>query len=50
MGHSKGFGFVEMDTDAQAQATIQGLNDCEYEGRWLMCERDRATGGSWRGC
>ena len=36
MGRSKGFGFVEMDTDAQAQAAIQGLNDCEYEGRWLI--------------
>ena len=35
-GRSKGFGFVEMDTDAQAQAAIQGLNDCEYEGRWLI--------------
>ena len=35
-GRSKGFGFVEMDTDAQAQAAIQGLNDCEYEGRGLI--------------
>ena len=35
-GGSKGFGFVEMDTDAQAQAAIQGLHDCEYEGRWLI--------------
>jgi len=33
MGRSKGFGFVEMDTDAQAQAAIQGLNDHEHEGR-----------------
>ena len=35
-GRSKGFGFVEMDTDAQAQAAIQGLHDQEHEG-----------GGSW---
>jgi cold-inducible RNA-binding protein len=35
-GDSKGFGFVEMDTDPQAQAAIQGLNDIEYEGRWLI--------------
>ena len=35
-GRSKGFGFVEMDTDAQAQAAIQGLDDLEHEGRWLM--------------
>jgi cold-inducible RNA-binding protein len=34
-GDSKGFGFVEMDTDAQAQAAIQGLNDHEQEGRRL---------------
>jgi RNA recognition motif-containing protein len=34
-GRSKGFGFVEMDTDAQAQAAIEGLNEKEYEGRRL---------------
>ncbi len=36
MERSKGFGFVEMDTDAQAQAGIQGLNDNEHEGRRLI--------------
>ena len=30
---SKGFGFVEMDTDAEAQAAIQGLHDKEHDGR-----------------
>lgn len=35
MGRSKGFGFVEMDTDAQAQAAMQGLNDQEHDGRRL---------------
>ena len=34
-GRSKGFGFVEMDTDAQAQAAIQGLHDHEHDGRRL---------------
>ena len=34
-GRSKGFGFVEMDTDAQAQAAIQELNAREYDGRNL---------------
>ena len=34
-GDSKGFGFVEMDTDSQAQAAIQGLDDHEHEGRRL---------------
>ena len=32
---SKGFGFVEMDTDDQAQAAIQGLNGREHDGRNL---------------
>jgi cold-inducible RNA-binding protein len=35
MGRSKGFGFVEMDTDGQAEAAIQGLNDHEHDGRRL---------------
>jgi RNA recognition motif-containing protein len=34
-GQSKGFGFVEMDSEGQAQAAIQGLNDHEHEGRRL---------------
>jgi cold-inducible RNA-binding protein len=36
IGRSKGFGFVEMDTDAEAEAAIQGLNDHEHEGRRLV--------------
>ncbi len=36
MGRSKGFGFVEMETDAQALAAIQGLNDHEHDGRRLV--------------
>jgi RNA recognition motif-containing protein len=32
---SKGFGFVEMDTEDQAQAAIQGLNAREHDGRNL---------------
>ncbi len=35
LGRSKGFGFVEMDTDAQADAAIQGLNEQEHDGRRL---------------
>ncbi len=37
-GRSKGFGFVEMDTDAQAEAAIQGLNDQDHDGRRLMVD------------
>jgi RNA recognition motif-containing protein len=54
MGRSKGFGFVEMDTDAQALAAIQGLNDHEHDGRRLVvseakprvAQTTRFTGGS----
>ena len=34
-GRSKGFGFVEMGSDAEAQAAIQGLHDQEVNGRRL---------------
>ncbi len=37
-GSSKGFGFVEMDTDAEAQAAIQGLNEQEHDGRRLRVD------------
>ena len=32
---SKGFGFVEMGSEAEAQAAIQGLNAREHDGRNL---------------
>jgi RNA recognition motif-containing protein len=35
-GRSKGFGFVEMDTNAQAHAAIQGLYEQDHDGRRLM--------------
>ena len=34
-GRSKGFGFVEMASDAEAQAAIEALNETEHEGRPL---------------
>ena len=34
-GRSKGFGFVEMSTDAEAQACIDQLNGSDWEGRPL---------------
>ena len=34
-GQSKGFGFVEMDNDADAQKAIQELNDTPNDGRPL---------------
>jgi RNA recognition motif-containing protein len=52
-GRSKGFGFVEMNTDAEAQAAIQGLNDQEYEGRRLTVNeakpREPRSGGGYGG-
>jgi RNA recognition motif-containing protein len=35
-GRSKGFGFVEMETDAQAHAAIYGLHEQDHDGRRLM--------------
>lgn len=32
-GQSRGFGFVEMDVVAEAQAAMKGLNNKEIEGR-----------------
>ena len=32
-GRSRGFAFVEMDSDAEAKEAIQGLNNKEIEGR-----------------
>ena len=32
-GRSKGFGFVEMSSDSEAQAAIDGLNGSDYDGR-----------------
>ncbi|MCX7775063.1 MAG: RNA-binding protein [Rectinemataceae bacterium] len=34
-GYSKGFGFVEMGTEAEAQAAIAGTNGQELDGRML---------------
>jgi RNA recognition motif-containing protein len=32
-GQSRGFGFVEMGSDSEAQEAIKGLNNKEIEGR-----------------
>jgi len=51
-GRSKGFGFVEMSTDAEATAAIQKFNGMEQEGRPMavnearpMERRDNRRGG-----
>jgi len=40
-GRSKGFGFVEMDTDADAQEAIRSLHDQEHNGRRLTVNEAR---------
>lgn len=32
-GESKGFGFIEMSSDAEAKAAIAGLDGVDFEGR-----------------
>jgi len=50
---SKGFGFVEMSTEAEAQAAIQGLNGRDYDGRNLTVNeakpREARSGGGGGG-
>src|SRR5258708_392983 len=49
-GRSKGFGFVEMGSDAEAQAAIAALNGKEVEGRSLTVNEARPkTEGGGRG-
>ena len=40
-GRSKGFGFVEMDSDAEAQAAINGMNGQSLEGRAIVVNEAR---------
>lgn len=40
-GRSKGFGFVEMATDAEAVTAIEKLNGAEYEGRTITVNEAR---------
>jgi RNA recognition motif-containing protein len=52
-GRSKGFGFVEMNNDSEAQAAISGLNDQEFNGRPLTVNearpREERSKGGHRG-
>ncbi len=40
-GQSKGFGFVEMEKDADAEEAIKKLNDSEVEGRQIVVSEAR---------
>jgi len=55
-GRSKGFGFVEMSTDGEAQAAIDQLKNEDHDGRPLkvneaqpMAPRENRGGGGFRG-
>jgi RNA recognition motif-containing protein len=55
-GRSKGFGFVEMSTDAEAQDAISKFNGADYEGRAMtvnearpMAPRENRGGGGFGG-
>ena len=55
-GRSKGFGFVEMASDEEAQAAIAALNGQEVDGRTLTVneakpkeDRPRGGGGGYGG-
>ena len=53
-GRSKGFGFVQMGSDAEAQAAIAALNGQEHDGRALTVNEakpreDRPRGGGGGG-
>lgn len=51
-GDSRGFGFVEMENDAEADTAIERLNAAEFEGRNLTVNEARPpqsrTGGGFR--
>ena len=49
-GRSRGFGFVEMGSDSEAQAAIEALNGTELEGRSITVneakpQKPRTDGG-----
>ena len=52
-GRSKGFGFVEMADNSQADAAIKGLNDTSLKGRAIKVNQarprtERGGGGGGR--
>ena len=52
-GRSKGFGFVEMSSQEEAEVAIAKLNDSDCEGRTLVVNeakpREKRSGGGYGG-
>ncbi len=51
-GRSKGFGFVEMSTEEEAQAAVEGMNGQNLDGRKIIVSearppKPREGGGSY---
>lgn len=52
-GRSKGFGFVEMENEEEAQRAIEALNDTELQGRTIVVKKAeprkerKPRGGRW---
>ena len=42
-GKSKGFGFVEFSSEAEAQAAVEKFNQSEFEGRTLFVDIARPS-------
>jgi len=40
-GKSRGFGFVEMETEEQAKAAIEKLNQSDFKGRTIVVNEAR---------
>ena len=43
-GRSKGFGFIEMSTEAEASEAIEKLNKSPFEGRTMFVSESVSTG------
>jgi len=52
-GRSKGFGFIEMASNSEAQAAIEEVNGTDYDGRPLKVNearpQEKRSGGGGRG-
>ena len=48
-GQSKGFGFVEMSTDAEAQAATQAMNGQTLDGRQIKVNEAKPKGSGGGG-
>jgi len=43
-GQSKGFGFVEMPDNSEADAAIKGLNETDFKGRKITVNQAKPKG------